>query len=164
MVSLLRVEVHDSQVRAALSKMSPEIEAAVARRMPRFLVRLQEYIKVQKLSGQVLNRRTSKLSDSIQWQMEVQTGTRIVGRVMTGKEAPYGVTHEFGGAITVPAHTRMMVQAWGRPITPQMVSVRSYVANYPERSFMRTALHEKQDDFRNTIVGSIKFVNKHAAA
>lgn len=109
----------------------------------RLAIKLQRYVKSDKLSGQVLNVRTGTLRRSID-QIVVDQGDRIIGKVSTN--VGYGKRHEYGftGAETVEAHMREIKKAWGRSITPRQVQIREHTrtVNLPERSFLRSALRD----------------------
>src|SRR5258708_833231 len=64
---------------------------------------LQSYIVPQKLSGQVLNRRTGVLAGSVREIPAVLEGTKIVAAVeAAGGPAFYGAVHEYGGRRRFP--------------------------------------------------------------
>ena len=60
-------------------------------------VYLMNYIQRNKLSGQVLSRRTGHLAGSIKYTVE-ESGTSFMGRV--GSSLEYSAIHETGGTIT----------------------------------------------------------------
>lgn len=105
---------------------------------------MEAYVKEQKLSGQVLNRRTGRLRNSINSKVEDRT-TAVASRTGTG--VWYGKVHEYGfqGTVDVPAHERMQTMAFGRPMTPRKVLVRAHPmrVNLPEKSFLRSSLRER---------------------
>ena len=71
---------------------------ALATRLTRLMLALQRHIVRDKLSGQVLHRRSGKLAGSIVAYPAELSGTQLVGRV-EGASGPawYGRVHEFGG-------------------------------------------------------------------
>lgn len=105
---------------------------------------IQGYVQDQKLSGQVLNRRTGRLRNSIN-QKTQDNGTSITTQIGTG--VLYARPHEYGfqGTVAVPAYQRMQTMAWGRAIAARMVNVRAHPMklNIPEKSFLRSSLREK---------------------
>lgn len=115
---------------------------------------LAQYIKDMKLSGQVLKNQTGTLRRGIHPAVEGE-GLIIKGIVSaqgTGPNGGYAKVHERGGDFTIPEHTRLITQAFGRPITPVEATVREHMAHYPPRSFMRTSLAERRD----SIIASLR--------
>jgi phage gpG-like protein len=111
---------------------------------------LSNKIKFEKLSGQVLKNRTGTLRRSITPTVK-EGGSSVTGEVATNIE--YAGVHEFGysGSQSVKAHLRTIKQAFGRPLkspVTQNVSAHSRHVNFPERSFMRTALNEMEPQIR----------------
>ncbi|MGN6383653.1 MAG: hypothetical protein ACTHMK_13705 [Dyella sp.] len=105
---------------------------------------IQQYVQTQKLSGQVLNRRTGRLRNSINSLVQEGPGS-VSAQVGTG--VSYAKIHEYGfqGTVQVPAHTRMQTMAFGHPMQARLVNVRAHPmrVNLPERSFLRSSLREK---------------------
>ena len=69
--------------------------------------------------------------------------------------AEYG----FSGTVQVKAHMREIKQAFGRPLKePKFVQVRAHSANvnFPERSFLRTALRDLKPDIESDLKASIE--------
>lgn len=118
---------------ARFAKIVSNLPAAVLTAMKTQMVALADYVRVNKLSGQVLNRRSGNLSRSITGQAEI-TGFSVVG-TMGSKGVPYAGIHEFGAVFT-----REITQAFGRPIVPVMATF-----HYPERAFLRPSARENQD-------------------
>lgn len=144
--------------------LTPEILGDLKRGMNRLVIRIQAHIKIRKLRGQVLNHISGNLSRNIFTDVE-ETKGGVVGLVYVGSGAPYGVVHEYGQTVTVDAHTRNMPetrrlisQAFGKPIAPRIVKfkahtqqVPTYTANYPERSYLRSALKDFRTEFRELV-------------
>ena len=106
---------------------------------------LAEYITTDKLSGQVLNRRSSRLSSSVHPITE-QTGDSVSGGAGGGAGLKYARIHEFGGWI--PAHQVVATNAkalafsvGGAMRFAKSVQIPGY--QMPERSYMRSSLAEK---------------------
>jgi phage gpG-like protein len=135
------------QVVARFDAMTPALRESLIKHIDYDTIDLQQHIQENKLEGQVLHHRTGNLIDNIFAEPAKDLGEGIEGRVFIGAAAPYGFVHEFGGTFTVPAHRRMQTMAWGREIAPVETTVSEHLATYPERSFMRTGLAEKADDF-----------------
>lgn len=110
-------------------------------------ITLADHVIANKLSGQVLKVRTNRLRGSIHDDLR-ETDTEVSTSVGTNVE--YARIHEFGltGTVQVKEHLRTVTQAFGRPISPRQVTVRSHPMNMrmPERSFLRSALRDKRDE------------------
>lgn len=143
-----------------------ELVRTVSTMMGRLTIEMQRQIVMEKLRGAVLHWRTGKLARSVHQDVQVD-GSQVVGSVYAGKDAPYGMVHEYGGTFQVPSHQRTVVMHQGRQIaarqitrksrraallaaasTVRTVTVRAYTVTYPERSFMRTTLAEYAARFR----------------
>lgn len=112
--------------------------------MPQIGFDIQQYVQAEKLSGQVLNRRTGRLRNSINSRVS-EDASSVSAQVGTG--VVYARPHEYGfqGTVSVPAHQRMQTMAFGRSIAARMVEVRSHPMrmNLPEKSFLRSSLADK---------------------
>lgn len=75
--------------------------------------------------------------------------------ISIGSRVPYAAVHEEGysGMIRVPAHSRRITQAFGKPITPTMVEVRSHSkrTSIPERPYLQPALRTSDSFIRAEI-------------
>jgi phage gpG-like protein len=116
----------------------------------RAVLRVQAYSKADKLSGQVLQVRTGRLRRSINTRVEI-SADKVTGVVGTNVE--YARVHEYGfsGTVTVREHLRRTVtgaQALVRPHARRM--------NLPERSFLRSALHDMEPQIREEFEQAVK--------
>lgn len=137
------------QTVAKLGRLSRQGKAAIRVSVQRLTLQLLAKVKAGKLSGQVLNVRTGRLRRSINQKIKLEK-TGVYGIVGTNVE--YARAHEYGGAVTVKAHMRMMRTAWGRAVkNPRKIQVRAHTVNYPERSFLRSALADMEPDIRAEI-------------
>ncbi len=128
------------------------IRARVLRAVKIQTFALQAAVK-ENLSGPVLHVQTGRLRRSIHATF-TETENSISGRV--GTNVSYGRVHEFGGAITVREHLRMMTMAWGRAVkNPREIRVSAHVAQYPKRSFLRTALNARRNEILNALRGAL---------
>jgi phage gpG-like protein len=105
--------------------------------MNALVLHLLGYIKTQKLSGQVLHRRTGQLSRSMTSLVE-QDGKEIKGEVSTN--IPYAFTHEFGATITPREANYLVFQVNGRWVSTKQVTI-------PARPFMKPSLDENRDEY-----------------
>ena len=74
------------------------------------------------------------------------TGSTV--EIEKGTKTPYAGAHEYGftGSVTVPAHERTITQAFGRPIEPKKVQVRSYIMNQniSPRPYLKPAIDKEE--------------------
>lgn len=136
---------HNAEVVAArLRGRGANMRQSVRQCFARIALWLQRDIQTNALEGQVLHHRSGKLIGSIRQWTEV--GDREITTIVQGGGgvAPYGEIHEYGGTFTIPAH--MSVSRIGNPF-----QVREHSATFPERSFMRSRLHEGEPMFLSWI-------------
>lgn len=126
-------------------------------KIQRLTYTLLRIVKADKLTGQVLNVRSGRLRRSINAKMMGQGTAKVEGKV--GTNVVYARSHEYGNheTVTVKEHLRMQVKAWGRDIEPKKVTVpaHSMKMNLPERSFLRSALAEMDDQIKREIKSGI---------
>jgi phage gpG-like protein len=140
---MLEVEIDGAEeLDARLAAMPQALRAALAAKIEDLASRLEEKIE-DNLSGKVLRSRSGALRDSI----DATTGAdaaRLFAKTKYAAAQEYG----FSGAESVSAFSRTIKQAFGRAIAPKQVFVRAFSRqmNLPERSYMRSALDEMQDD------------------
>lgn len=121
-------------------------------------LKLLRNVKESKLSGQVLKNRTGTLRRSINQRVDT-TSTGVTGTVGTNKS--YAAVHEYGfdGQVTVRAHMRQIKQAFGVALkTPKEIQVNSFSRHMrmPERSFLRSALREMDNEIKTEISAALK--------
>ena len=133
--------VGDAEVVQRLDGMGTRLRDEMKAGIGRATLKLQRMVVQNKLSGQVLKVRTGTLRRSID-QVVLDEGTKVSGIVSSNVK--YARPHEYGfhGAVTVKESLRTIRQAFGRPIDPVQISVRSHTrkVDLPERSFLRSAL------------------------
>jgi hypothetical protein len=88
----------DQKVASWLAGRGPVVVRVLTQRLTLLMLKLQQHIVREKLSGQVLHRRTGKLAGSIATVPITVDGTTLIGKVV-GASGPawYGRVHEFGG-------------------------------------------------------------------
>jgi len=131
----------------------PRLRALLAQNTVPFLIRMQSHVRKNKLSGQVLKRRTGQLSAGIGYRV-AQEGQEVVGEIYAGAETKdYAGVHEFGGTFTIPEHERLIRKVWGRRLkTPKTVKVRTHQATFDENSFLRSTLEDFRRAYREDVV------------
>jgi len=126
----------DDRLSARFEAMPAKLVQALSRKMYLLTGMLRDYVIEDKLSGQVLNKRTGALQQSI--QRDVETGaSSVVGEVFSAGDVKYAAVHEFGATFK-----RAVTVAWGKPVK----NPRDATFNYPERSFLRSSLGDKHDE------------------
>lgn len=138
--------VGKQKVIASLTKMPASVQAMLYQKSLTLAIYLQNYIRSQKLSGQVLNVRTGDLRRSIQ-QVVTQSAKRVLARVFSAGDVKYAGIHEFGGR-TGPH----MIYPRKGDVLAFMAGGKMRFARYvnhpgsrmPERSFMRSSFSENQ--------------------
>lgn len=158
---MVKIEfIGDREVASKLKELEPKIYNSLLLTITKLSIQLQAKIKSEKLTGQVLKTRTGTLRRSINYRVD-KTSSQIIGRVGIGADAAkYGIMHEFGlrGTEDIRSHLRTIKKVWGKSISPKQISVRSHTrtVNYPERSFMRTALAEMRPIIQSDISKAVK--------
>lgn len=137
-------------------QLGPKAMDALSQSVAILVLKLKRHIAQGKLTGQTLHVRTGTLRRSILDSGKVfRTGSAVIGSVNTNVK--YGRVHEFGGSISVPAHLRLVKQAWGKELKfPVWSNVRAHQATYPERSFMRTALADMKDEIVRDMTEAVR--------
>lgn len=151
MIDFYFADSSDERVIAYLEQRGEKVVTAVAGEMTRVLVEVRSTVMAN-LSGGVLEQRSGNLARSVSAPNVTTSTGDITGLITQGKEAPYGVVHEYGGTFTVREHLRRTKKG--------MATVRSHSATYPERSFMRSALEAHKAE----IIERLTEVAQEAAA
>ncbi len=150
--------VGDTAVEARLEGLPDALREALRRKVFGLTLMLEDYIKNDKLSGQVLNVVSGRLRRSI-FSTTTETATSVEGTVASSGDVKYARIHEYGfsGPETVRAHSRTIKQAFGRAISPKTVFVKEFSRemHMPERSFMRSALADKREEIKQGLADAI---------
>lgn len=148
--------IGDREVIRTFKRIEPGVRAELVKATGRITLKLMRQSVQNKLSGQVLKRRTGTLARSVtQSPRTFEVGHTIVGTVGVtdisgpGGRAPvkYGRMHEYGfaGEVPVKEHLRLVKQAFGKPLkSPVQSTVKAHTrkVDMPERSFLRSALKD----------------------
>lgn len=137
------------QVLEKLGAVTGKVRIAAKSSLDAWATELAGYIKADKLAGQVLNRRSGRLSTSVHPITAHDSGTAISAGAGGGAAVPYARIHEYGGLI--PAHTVVATNAKALAFTVNGMlrfakSVNIPAVNMPERSYMRSSLREQAPD------------------
>ena len=137
------------ELQARFNQLSTDMHNGVARAIFALTIELQRMVKQDKLSGQVLNTRTSNLRNSIAENV-TDNGSIIEGTVGTNVSAiPYARIHEFGGEIKAKRAKFLRFKIGNRWISKKSVTI-------PERSYLRSALKDLEPKIREVITDHLK--------
>lgn len=157
--------VGDKEVIAHLMAFPPSLREELKREVSKQTLLLKAHVVEQKLSGQVLKRRTGTLAGSIGVELS-DTAGGVIGRVGTlNKAVKYAAYHEYGftGQRSIKECLRMQKMAWGRAMkNPRQVTVRAHTqnVNYPGRPFMRPSLAERTPQIQAGINSAVTRAKK----
>lgn len=132
---MIQIETNISEVIVRLQNKSLQARNKLKATIEELSVFLKNYVVNQKLSGQVLNRRTGRLSDSIKSEV-TDSGSEITGTIGTNIAAvPYAAIHEYGGEVKTRLGTGK-----GKPKKNGKATFMM-----PERSYLRSSLADNKD-------------------
>jgi len=131
---------NETEITARLGGVTSAIENEIISTISLLTPELAAFVVEQKLSGQVLNKRTGKLQESIK-ALGVTQGENIVTGTVTQDNdiASYGIIHEFGG--NIPSRTGSPMH-WIGDEGESVFATFARGFTLPERSFMRSALED----------------------
>lgn len=115
---------------------------------------LRNYVITDKLSGQVLNKITGQLQQSIQKDVE-SNGLSVTGIVFSAGDAKaYAGAQEYGAHIPERVPVKAQALSW---ITggKRVFFARAAAFNLPERSYLRSSLKDKSDDIKDGLQDAV---------
>jgi hypothetical protein len=146
----------DVRVEMYLRSRGPAIEAALLSKSDYLMLKLQAYIVDEKLSGQVLNRRTGTAAGSVRTVPATNEGGSITaGVVGGGGPAFYLAIHEYGGEgpyEIVPNEKKALAFLVGGE---QVVVRRVIHPPAQERRPMRSGLEDMRDEIISGLQSAI---------
>lgn len=165
MIKITGQVVGDARLIQNFNTFPDSLLRSLVKTITRLTIGLQRYIKQSKLSGQVLKNRTGTLRRSINYQVTESTSS-VTGKVGTNLSYAHRQEYGFKGVEPVRAHLRTIKQAWGRPIAPVEVHVKAFTrkVDYPEHSFLRSALADSAQQIREEIKKTIDAETKKVVA
>jgi HK97 gp10 family phage protein len=138
----------DREAEDRLRSMPAELRLGLQRKMTTLSMKLYRHILMDKLSGQVLRTVSGRLKRSIV-ERTVDNGDRIVSEIYSDGSAPYANIHEYGGKTA--AHDIVATKAEalsflrdGKRVFYKRVHHPG--SRMPERSYMRSALEDMQEE------------------
>lgn len=140
--------VGDEALLVRIQRWPTAVHDMLLRKVTALSLRLQTHVKSDKLSGQVLNRKTGALSRSIVQQV-IDQGLMIIGRVFSSGDVKYAAIHEFGGKTRAHDILPKKADALSFMIGGQRIFAR--VVHHPgsvmpERSYMRSSLTDMAEE------------------
>lgn len=115
--------------------------------------KLRNHIIVNKLSGQALNKRSGRLQQSIQFDVETNPGVSVLGKAFSSGDVKYAGIHEFGGIIQHPGGTPYFISdlLGGKAFfvrksamfAEHLPKTKAHPIKIPARSFMRSSLKDR---------------------
>ena len=149
--------VGDDRVLARLRAMPDTINSGLVRAITKLAMDLQRKVQQGELSGQVLAARSGSLRSSIDLRVDQSAGS-VAATVFT--DSAYARAHEYGfeGTVNVRAGLRRITQAFGRPLSGKMISIRAHSRgmDLPERSFLRSALEDMTPAIRSEVEAALR--------
>jgi phage gpG-like protein len=143
-----KVEIDDRVVRLRLETMPKRLHDALYRAVDADRLKLETYIKADKLSGQVLHVISSDLRASIHSDVDDQ-GNQIYGRAFSSGDVKYAAIHEYGGDIYPKTAKALVFEIDGKLIFSRHVHM-------PERSYMRSSLRDMSAQIQADLERAVK--------
>ena len=154
--------VGDRELVAKFDAMPQRVHDALLAKVTALALKLEDKVKSEKLSGQVLNVKTGALRRSI-FETVTDNATSVIGKVASSGDVKYAAIHEFGG--TIPAHDIYPVNAKALAFMLGGKQVFASVVHHPgsvmpERSYLRSSLDDMRDEIidglREAVVGAVQ--------
>lgn len=135
----------DKALIARFKEMPAAVNQALYVKAFTLALKLEAYIKTNKLNGQVLNRITGALSRSIHNVVDRSVNS-VIGRVFSSGDVKYAAIHEYGGTtaphIIEPKKASVLAFTGGGGGMVFARRVNHPGSKMPERSFMRSSLSD----------------------
>jgi len=147
--------VGDTEVVARLRRFAPNLREELRKAVTASAFNLQAHVVGQKLSGQVLKRKTGALAASIGFEVG-EDAEGVQARVGTLKKAVvYARIHEYGGKtaahVILPKHKKAL--AFGGRVVKRVNHPGSKIT---EKKFLRGSLDDKKAEFFARIDAAVR--------
>lgn len=140
----------DKALIAKLQRMPAAVQQVLLNKFTALAIKLEAYIKNQKLAGQVLNRKSGALARSINHRV-VSAVNSITAYVFSAGDVKYAAIHEYGGKtsphLILPKNAHRLFFYWkklGKNVRLKQVNHPGSVM--PERSYMRSSLRDMSSE------------------
>ncbi|RBB38906.1 hypothetical protein DPV79_16130 [Burkholderia reimsis] len=149
----------DQAVMAHFRAMPDKLRDALRNAIYDDLIKLQRHVVTEKLSSQVLRRKTGTLAASITPYMEFGNPNEIVG--VLGANTPYARILEYGGTIAHPGGTAYLIDHGvstfisnkaAAALAQRLPRTKPHAIPIPEHSYLRSSLA----DMRQTILDDLQ--------
>jgi hypothetical protein len=152
----------DKELVRWLKEKGPRIAQVLTSRVNILLRSLAAYIIQEKLSGQVLEKRTGTLQRSVTWTRAQYSGGRITGGSVQAGGGPafYGSIHEFGGD---RAYQIMAVRGRALRFISGGETVFRQSVTHPRiktRSFFFSSVREYMSEFNSELQDAVNEATK----
>jgi hypothetical protein len=132
------------KLRQRFDRLGADVQACLVSTSQTLAGRLAAHVQQDKLSGQVLNRRSGELAASISATVEVGDGV-VTAQVFSADPPPYAALLELGGVI--PAHDVRPVSAQALSFMLDGRRVFARIAHIPDvtvpaHSYLRASLQD----------------------
>lgn len=153
----------DKELLMRFASMPAKLRDALTRKMHVITQEVRNYIVTDKLSGQVLNKRSGNLQRSITAEV-TSTDTSVTGRVFSAGDVKYAAIHEFGGTIEHPGGTAYFIGKDGKAVFVSnaiafaygsWARTKAHAIKMPKRSFMISSLTDKKDSIRDQLQAAV---------
>lgn len=134
----------DTAIKARIRGVPERLIPILVRKLNTVNTQLQRYIVSDKLSGQVLKSHTGNLKRAILQIPAEANGNTVTAGVGLGREAAYGLAHEFGAQIPERTPKNAKALHWIGADGASVFAMRARAFKLPERSFLRTGFAEFQ--------------------
>ena len=141
----------EREITAKVSGLRDKIVIEMLKAMDTVNNRLKTHIVSDKWSGQVLKSHSGNLKRAIIQIPAERTDETISGGVGLGREAAYGLAHEFGAHIPERVPVRAKALHWIGADGQDVFSKRARAFDLPERSFMRSSFAEFRDQIEDAM-------------
>lgn len=149
--------IGEREVVERIKRIGPSLKDELKIYAEKFKTNTIEYIQSKKLSGQVLHHRKGTLKESIPRQSKVEEiGENLSIKIGTNVE--YAAIHEYGGPIPERVPINKKALHWLSPGGADIFAMSAKAFKMPKRSFMRTTLAEKKEEFRQGLRGVVSKV------
>ncbi len=145
---MITVEVDDTSARLWLTELPDKVRVSLEYEISILAQKLRNHVISDKLLGQVLNRKTGRLGQSIQERVD-STPTGVTGVVYSSGDVPYARIHEYGGktaAHVIEAKNGQALAFMWRGKQAFFKKVNHPGSVMPERSYMRSSLADLKDE------------------
>jgi hypothetical protein len=146
----------DMAARARMEGMPDRLVPLLVRNLNTVHTQLQRFIVSDKLSGQVLKSHSGNLKRNILQIPATVEGYQVTAGVGLGKNAKYGLAHEFGADIPERTPVNAKALSWIGADGVRVFFMRARAFHLPERSFLRSSFTEFQPKIQDAAASAVQ--------